>query len=213
MDEPMQALEWVKWGLGEINTSLVEYLTTYDFPAFVLAAVRPLIQLNQLEGVLTILDETHKNVLTRGDDHIHFNHQFVSGLYELAVGNLEVGVQDLAETLKEAERLNYQTDVNSILLELTKSEVKNYTVLETGTTTDSSGHWMTRLEIHSREKNYPGIMMQHALLKAEYQKMIGETEAAQLTLQDALTFTDSPGVMTLRERILERLEELSSVNA
>jgi hypothetical protein len=75
---------------------------------------------------------------------------------------------------------------------------------------ESSGQWMTRLEVHSREKNFPGIKMQHALLKAEYQTQIGETEAAQLTLQDALTFTDSPGVKTLRKRILKKIDELET---
>jgi hypothetical protein len=75
---------------------------------------------------------------------------------------------------------------------------------------ESSGPWMTRLEAHAREKNYPGIKMQHALLKAEYQEMIGEAEAAQLTLQDALTFTDSPGVKTLRTRIVKRLRDLET---
>jgi hypothetical protein len=73
---------------------------------------------------------------------------------------------------------------------------------------------MTKLDQHARENEFPGVMMQHALLKAEYQEMIGETEAAQLTLQDALTFTDSPGVKTLRERILKKLDELEpSVDA
>jgi hypothetical protein len=50
--------------------------------------------------------------------------------------------------------------------------------------------------------------MQHALLKAEYQELIGELEAAQITLQEALKFTDSVGVKTLRERILKRLDDL-----
>ena len=132
----------------------------------------------------------------------------------MATNNLETGFQSLAEALKEAERLSYQTFVNNILLELTKAEVRNFNKLQQGSTAESSGPWMTRFGIHAREKNYPGIMMLHALLKAEYQEMIGETEAAQLTLQDALTFTDSPGVKTLRERIMERLKDLeTSVDA
>ena len=107
------------------------------------------------------------------------------------------------EALAEAERLNVQVYVNSLLLELTKAGLKHFGKIDSKRTTDSSGLWMTRFGHHAREKNYPGIMMQHALLKAEYQEMIGETEAAQLTLQDALTFTDSLGVKTMRKRIQE----------
>jgi hypothetical protein len=69
---------------------------------------------------------------------------------------------------------------------------------------------MNRLDSHAKKKNYHGIRMQHALLKAEYQDQIGATKSAQLTLQDALTFTDSLGVKTLRERILKKLDELET---
>jgi hypothetical protein len=134
----------------------------------------------------------------------------VSGLFEHAVGNLDGGFQSLVDALTEAERLKLQVYVNSILIALTKAELKNFKKLERGGTIESSGQWMTRLGIHAQEKNYPGIRMQHTLLKAEYQEMIGESEAAQLTLQDALTFTDSPGVKTLRERISRKLEELET---
>ncbi len=172
----------------------------------VLEATRAMIQLGRLEGVSGILDNAHKHVLQRANDKEYYTYQFVSGLFDIAAGNLETGFQSMVEALGEAERMKFETDVNSILLELAKAELKHFKKLETGRTVETSGPWMTRLGIHAREKNYPGIMMQYALLKAEYQEMIGETEAAQLTLQDALTFTDSLGVKTLRKRILERLE-------
>ena len=212
IDEPMQALEWMKWGLDDEtnNIPLVEFLATYDWPLVVLEATRIMIQLGKLEGVPEILDNIHKSILKRGDDQEQYNYQFVTGLFELATNNLEAGFQSLAEALKEAERLSYQASVNNILLELTKAEVRNFNKLKHGSTAESSGAWMTRFGIHAREKNYPGIKMQHALLKAEYQEKIGESEAALLTLQDALTFTDSLGVKTLRQRILKRLDELET---
>jgi hypothetical protein len=137
-------------------------------------------------------------------------YQYVSGLFELASDNHEAGFQMLIEALNEAERMDISILLNSILLSLTKAELATLKSSSSKISIDSTGPWMTRLGVHAREKNYPGIRMQHALLKAEYQEMIGEAEAAQLTLQDALTFTDSPGVKTLRNRIQERLQELEA---
>jgi hypothetical protein len=141
-------------------------------------------------------------------------YNFVCGLLELVLGNHDEGMQSIIVALEDAERLKYQGYVNSCLIALAKAEVRISKRTESKGDTESSGPWLTRLGRHAREKNYPGIRMQHALLKAEYQEMIGEKEAAQLTLQDALTFTDSPGVKTLRRRILKRLDELeTSVDA
>jgi hypothetical protein len=67
---------------------------------------------------------------------------------------------------------------------------------------------MTRLRKHAHEKNFKGIMMEHALLKAEYQTLIDEHEAAKQTLSDALEITDSLTVKTLRKRIENKLKEL-----
>ncbi len=106
--------------------------------------------------------------------------------------------------------MQYQVYVNSALIALAKAEILMTKKSKGQGDLESSGPWMTRLGIHSREKDYPGIKMQHALLKAEYQTQIGETESALMTLRDALTFTDSPGVKTLRARILQRLDELET---
>ncbi|MFW9847385.1 MAG: tetratricopeptide repeat protein [Candidatus Thorarchaeota archaeon] len=214
-DFPEKALDWIKdeIGLEDFTPSTLETIPSYDFPIFSLAVVRALIQLDRLDGISQLLEETNKQLLQRGADALIMTYNYVMGLYEVAIDNLDAGIQNMADALAEAERMNFQVTINSILLSLTKTELKNYKALGTGGT-ESSGQWMTRLGIHAREKNYPGIMMQHALLKADYQEMNGEMEAARLTLQDALTFTDSLGVKTLRKRIQERLQELeTSVDA
>ncbi|MFX1484625.1 MAG: hypothetical protein ACFFCP_15715 [Promethearchaeota archaeon] len=211
IDLPEDSLEWIKnfmdWEdlTPEIMESLPEYSTRYVS----LALARTLIEMNRLEGVSQLLDKTHKLILETGRDDQLLDFNYVNGLFEVAFGNLSAGLQSMADALAEAERLEYQVHVNDILLSLAKAELKYFDKLGSGGP-ESSGPWMTRLGIHAQERNYPGIRMQHALLKAEYQEMIGETEAAVLTLQDALTFTDSPGVKTLRKRILDRLKELET---
>ena len=223
IDLPKEALEWAKQFMGwdELTPMIIKRLPKSRLdpdpspdPLLAMAVTRTVIQLGQLDGVPQLLSEISALVLEKGVESDLLEYNFVSGLFELSIGNLDAGLQSMSDALMEAERLQYQVYINSILLALTKAEVKHFKKLDSSGSTDSSGQWMTRLGIHARENNFPGIRMQHALLKAEYQEEIGESEAAILTLQDALTFTDSPGVKTLRERILKRLEELeTSVNA
>ncbi|MGD9395700.1 MAG: hypothetical protein PVJ05_04665 [Candidatus Thorarchaeota archaeon] len=212
IDLPEEALEWLKWRRDgeDFTPEALRELPSTEHRIYVLAVARTMIQLGQLDGVLQLLNKTHKIVLQRGDEVGLLNYNFVSGLLELSLGNLEEGMQYIVDSLDEAERLKYQVYVNSALITLTKAEILMTKRSKGQGDLESSGPWMTRLGIHSREKDYPGIKMQHALLKAEYQTHIGETEAALMTLRDALTFTDSLGVKTLRERILKRLDELET---
>jgi tetratricopeptide (TPR) repeat protein len=209
IDRPEKILEWIKlhFKFEDFSPSVLEHIAAFNPPSFQLAVARPLVQQGKFEDVTPLLSETHRQILQKGAEIELFQYNHVFGLYEIAKGNLDTGLQSMADALAEAERLNVDSEVNSILLSLTKAEVRN---IEGGGTIDSSGQWMTRYGIHAREKNYRGIMMLHALLKAEYQEMIGEPEAARLTLKDALTFTDSLGVVTLRKRIMKRLEEIDT---
>jgi tetratricopeptide (TPR) repeat protein len=216
IDLPEEALEWTKnfmdW--DEPTSSIVERVTKLEghdmMNTIVLSFTRSLIQLGELEGVPQILSEMSKQVFERGEETTLMLYTFVSGLYEVAIGNLDAGFQNMSDALTEAERFHWQVYINSILLELTKAEVKHLKKLESSGSIESSGQWMTRLGIHARKNDYPGIRMLHALLKAEYQEKLSESEAATLTLQDALTFSDSLGVKTLRERILKRLDNLET---
>ncbi|MFX1560713.1 MAG: hypothetical protein ACFFBL_09000 [Promethearchaeota archaeon] len=212
IDLPEEALEWTKnfmdW--DESISSVIKRLLKSKDPFLMMAVSRILIQLGQLERVPQLLSKISKLVLERGADEILMLYNFVSGLFELAIGNLDEGFQTMSDALTEAERFHWQVYVNSNLLELAKAEVKHFGKLESSGSIESPGRWMTHLEIHARKNGYPGIRLLHALLKAEYQEKIDESEAAMLTLQDALTFTDSLGVKTLRERILKRLDELET---
>jgi tetratricopeptide (TPR) repeat protein len=211
IDLPEDALEWIKnlmdW--EDLTPEFMESLPEHPTRHVSLALARTLIEMNRLEGVSQLLNKTHKLVLAIGMDRDLLLYNYVNGLFEVAIGNLNAGLQSMADALAEAERLEFQVHLNDILLSLAKTELKYFDRLESGGT-ETSGPWMTRLGIHAKERNYPGIRMQHALLKAEYQEKIGEPEAALLTLQDALTFTDSLGVKTLRQRILEKLDELET---
>jgi tetratricopeptide (TPR) repeat protein len=203
LDMPEQALEWIQWVESEdMQPSRYRY--------FVLNKARTLIQLGRLEDGGKQLENAHKQVLLVGYDPDLAMYNHILGIYELAKGDTEAALTTLAQALVEFERLNLQLSINRCLISLAKAEIESFqeSLASLITTSDS---WMSRLEKHAREKDYPGIKIQHALLKAECQAMIEEKEAAILTLKDALTYSDSPGVKTLRKRINERLEELEGI--
>ena len=53
--------------------------------------------------------------------------------------------------------------------------------------------------------------MQAALLKSEFYQNHGQLKDAHATLVDALTITDSLGVVTLRKNITDRIRELNQL--
>ena len=67
---------------------------------------------------------------------------------------------------------------------------------------------MSRLEHESRKAGLVGLRLQHALLKADFQTKLGMNDVAMETLEKALSSSDSPGVSTLRKRIVSKMQEL-----
>ncbi|MFW9768740.1 MAG: hypothetical protein ACFFEM_07935, partial [Candidatus Thorarchaeota archaeon] len=79
-----------------------------------------------------------------------------------------------------------------------------------GADPESSGRWMSKLKTHAEKKNYPGIRMQHALLKAEYQSIMDDYESSRETLVAALKIYESLSVKSLRKKIQDRITEIDS---
>ena len=127
------------------------------------------------------------------------------GLYELKSGNPQTAIDSLEQALAIFEQLNIQISINRCLIALTQAEIQ--LASESGTE-DSSGPWMVRLESHARKKDYPGIQMHAALMRAEFLAKQGRKEEAQEVLQDALDILDSPSVKTLRKKIKKMIDEL-----
>ncbi|MFX1367121.1 MAG: hypothetical protein ACFFAY_00765 [Promethearchaeota archaeon] len=200
LNQPKQAIEWISW-FNEVQS-------WGRNPRIELVLARALIQKGRLDEVPEHLEFSHGWIMHRGIDGELATYNFVEGLHEFAKGDSKNALRSIEQALVEDERLNYELSINRSLLTLAQIEVASAMESKTEKDVNSSGPWMRRLEARAKEKDFPGIRMQHSLLKAEYQAMIGEPEAAQLTLQDALTFTDSPGVKTLRMRIKEKLAEL-----
>ncbi|MFW9911731.1 MAG: tetratricopeptide repeat protein [Candidatus Thorarchaeota archaeon] len=202
LEMPEQALEWLKAKaeLHRLDESMLHSV-----------AANALVLQGQLDDATRHLVAAHNGAMKSGDEQVLGDYLYAKGLYELADGDLNNAETTLEEALKLGDP-HLQIQVNLGLLALTRCEIlKGLDAPVSGSDKDYSGPWMKRLEKHATEKNYPGIQMQHALLKASYQTQIGEPEMARLTLENALTISDSPGVKTLRKKIEQKLEELDSI--
>lgn len=202
LEMPGQALEWLK-AKGELHTFEETILHSAVGVAFILQ--------EKLEDAARHLVLARNSATMGGDDQLMGDYLYAKGLYELAIGDLNNAIATLEQALKLANP-QFQIHVNLCLLALTRCEIlEGLEAPIPGSDKDYYGPWMKRLEEHATEKDYPGVRMQHALLKASYQTQIGEHEMARLTLENALTISDSPGVKTLRMKIEKKLEELDSI--
>ncbi len=169
------------------------------------AISRALIHLGQLDDADHHLNILHKLSLESANERDQADYLYGRGFHELKSGNPQTAIDSLEQALSIYEQLNQQVDINPCLIALTKAEIQHSS--ESGTE-DSSGPWMVRLESHARKKDYPGIRMHAALLRAEFYVKQGRKEEAQEVLRNALSILDSPSVKTLRKRIKEMLDAL-----
>jgi tetratricopeptide (TPR) repeat protein len=198
---PKEALDWLHICQNrlEFQDGLSNSITAHTY-----------ILLQQLDKAAILLEKVRQYAFQSGFDSEMINYQFVQGMYYLTVGDIPAAA-DLFEQSLNLSDPHYQVHVNKCLKALTRVEMAKVDV-KAENDAETSGPWMTRLKKHAHEKNYLGIMMEHALLKAEYQVKIGEYEAAKQTLTDALEITDSVTVKTLRKRITDKLKELNRIH-
>ncbi|MFW9768302.1 MAG: tetratricopeptide repeat protein [Candidatus Thorarchaeota archaeon] len=197
LEMPKEALDWLYVYSSELEFSegLPNCITACTFTL-----------LEQLDKAAVFLEKARQYAFQSGFDGDVGNYQFVQGMYCLKAGDISAAVDCFEQSLNLSDP-QFQVQVNSCLKALTRVEIAKIDV-KAENVAETSGPWMTRLKKHAYGKNYLGIMMEYALLKAEYQIMIGEHEAAKQTLTDALEITDSVTVKTLRKRITDRLKEI-----
>ena len=192
-------------GVEALNWAEITYERDQGSYFSIFEKARSLILLGRLKETTEQLDLVHDLVLKDGREWTYGLYKFVSGLLELAEDKSFEGIQTLEEAFEIFDRINIDLFAVPNLIELTKAEVSTYDI---GGDLDTSGPWMSQLEQRARERDYPGILMEHALLKAEFQMKQDEPDAARKTLTDALNIYDSPSVQTLRKKIEERLQSL-----
>jgi tetratricopeptide (TPR) repeat protein len=165
--------------------------------------------LNRLEEAENNLDTAHSLLLKSGHEPRLGRYYHISGVLEFMRGDYSTALDYFEKAEEIAQRFPFGINQNIALLDLARVEI----VLDSQSTDNSksvvSGKWLSNLEQHAVKRDFPGIRMYAALLKSEFYYNNREIRDAQAILQDALEITDSPGVRTLRKKIIQKLDELS----
>ena len=204
MNQGQDALLWAETAIQELS-----YADGTPMPETVIGIIekaRALVLLERLSKASELLANAKKTVLKDGREDILGLFKYANGILEVSEGRTLEGMTNLEEAFDIFEQSSNQLLSVPCLVDLARVEVKNYDI---GGDLDTSGPWMSKLEQRARERDYPGILMEHALLKAEFQMKQGAPEAAKKTFAEALTIYDSPSVRTLRKKIEERLQSLA----
>ena len=174
-------------------------------------SARAHILLGNLDVAAKQLDIAKELVFKQGFEGILGLYYNALGEFEVASGNLDAGKHSFDQALNIAERKHALFSMNRCLIALTKTEIAINVESGIDPWQEDSGENMRRLERVAREKKLTGILMQHSILKAEYRVAQDRLDDAKAILMDALNADDSPGVRTLRNRIEERLGELTQM--
>jgi tetratricopeptide (TPR) repeat protein len=199
LEQPEQSLEWLKGRSASLE---------FDIPQLYSTTAYALLLQGHLNQAALYLNKAHPLTIDSGSEIDMAYYLLVQGLLEFSLGNNTSAFDHIEQSLHIVDP-QFQITMNSCLVALTKIEIAEIRKsLTKNREAESSGPWMTRLRKHAHEKNYPGIKMEHALLKAEYQVLINEHKAAIQTLTESLDFSDSQRVKSLRKKIVDKLKEL-----
>jgi tetratricopeptide (TPR) repeat protein len=209
LGEGKNALEWAKIAM-EVDERSARPGGLDDHICPHVAMANALIIAGKLDEAEKYIHKSHEIALRSGQELLLSMYYYVQGLFEIASGDASSGKDSLTRALEISDRTNgHPARLNRILLALTKAEIDLYESQGRSDIDPSdSGPWMHRLEHESRKKGLQGIQMQHALLKAEFQEKMDLTNVAIGTLENALSNHDSLGVISLRNQILSKIQEL-----
>ncbi|MFX1481835.1 MAG: tetratricopeptide repeat protein [Promethearchaeota archaeon] len=202
LEDGNRALEWIETAIRIVDSALVETPYVYAIRA------EALILLKQYQDAAHQLEIGQKIALKSGDvGHMSF--------FELAIGNLErIQGNPLAAILTLEPGYDHLSQypaaiyINRFLIALVRAEVEANLKFESG---DISEKWMMKLEDHAREKDLPGILMLHALLKSDYLIARGLRKEAIEILSESLNEEFSDTTKTLYERVKEKIIRLQTV--
>jgi tetratricopeptide (TPR) repeat protein len=195
--------------LASIN-AYFEYAEPVETPVFHLWKAWALALVDDLEEAERTLETAYSMIIKSGAERALGNYYHFTGVVELKKGNLLEALDLFEKAWDIAERIPVGTNQNRALLDLARAEI-----LLSGQSKDNAkivtpGRWLCKLESYAEEKELPGIRMQAAMLKSEFYQNHDQLKDAHATLLEALDITDSPGVNTLRKKIITRISELES---
>jgi len=210
---PMLARIYVDLGDGQQALDIINrYLEQFGHAEASMALIskaRAFALLNRLDEAQQCLDKTSELVMKSGLDRQLGRYYEALALLELAKHDYLSALDFFEKSWHIFERVGEMTgEKNRALLGLARAEILLDKQSDDVKKSIPCGRWLSKLDKYASEQDLPGIRMQAALLKSEFYQNHGQHKDAQAVLQEALNITDSRGVLTLRKRINNQIQEL-----
>jgi tetratricopeptide (TPR) repeat protein len=197
------ALEWAN--------EAFQYSKNPEFPSLYVFRAWALALSDMLEEAEDNLDIAHPLMMRTGDLGGLASYYRISGIIEFKRGYLLAALDYLEQAQEITKQIARGISQSNVLLDLARVEIAIDSRSKDNTSNASPGAWLSMLEKHARECDYPGIRMYAALLKSDFYQNHNQLEDAHATLTEALDITDSPGVQTLRFKINSRIKEIDQL--
>ncbi|MFW9953725.1 MAG: tetratricopeptide repeat protein [Candidatus Thorarchaeota archaeon] len=202
LDDHLEAFAWAESAMKSADPGNIVWSH--------LAMARSLIGLGLLDKASDHLDRAKPLSLKSGHESVLGQYYYVLGICEIARGDPRTAIETLKQALDIYKRQNILLYVVYCSLALTQAELAIAKTDSSYIDAYSSGPWLSELWKLAEDYNLPGIMMSHDLMKSELQILQGKTESARETLENALSVSDSPGVKSLRRRIISKIQSLDA---
>jgi len=213
-DGPSLILSRIYSALGEGRLALewandaFQYAENREIPSLYIRKAWALAVSDMLEEAEDNLDIAHPLIMRTGGVGELAYYYHILGIIEFKRGNLLAALDFLEQAHEITEQVTRGISQSNVLLDLARVEIAIDSHSKDGTSGATPGVWLSKLEEHARECDYPGVRMLAALLRSEFYQNHGQLGDAHATLVDALDITDSLGVKTIRKRISDRIQEL-----
>ena len=196
-----KALEWIDTAFELAGP------VAFDTPFLLSQRAEALVIQGYLEEAAEYLDLSHKVSLKSGRTGHLATKGVADGYYELAQDNPLAAIEVMEPCLDHLIQIPVSIYINRLLIGLARAE----NAANASGLVETSNKWLTRLGQYAKEKKLPGILMIHALLKAESLSTQGLTTSALSILEEALSIGNSPSLRTLTERIHTKITELKMI--
>jgi len=198
-----KSLEWINRGVEDSGQFESAPLLLYR--AWALALV------NRIDEAEKVLETAYPLVIKDGLERYLGIYYHISGVIEFRRGNYLSAIDLIEKALEIADKSPRGTDQNRALLDLARIENSMATQSKDDMKVAAPRKWLSTLEKRACDGDLPGIRMYAGILKSEFYQNNGQLKDALVTLQDALTITDSLGVQTLRRKITKRIHNLEQL--
>ncbi|MFW9816143.1 MAG: hypothetical protein ACFFEW_09460, partial [Candidatus Thorarchaeota archaeon] len=198
-----KSLEWINRGIEDSGQFESARLLLYR--AWALALV------NRIDEAEKVLETAYPLVIKAGLERLLGIYYHISGVIEFRRGNYLSAIDLIEKALEIADKSPRGTDQNRALLDLARIENSMATHSKDDMKVAAPRKWLSTLEKRACDHDLPGIRMYAGLLKSELYQNNGQLKDALVTLQDALTITDSLGVQTLRRKITKQIQNLEQL--